>query len=361
MNKNLKIAFFSVGFAFNRLVRMRYYEGIFPKDVEIFLITTDKYQDQDKWKLKRTKLIVLKNKPLKNLIKIRKICGKENIQILSNLGHPFGAIPLIFAGLFKKIKILLYILGDSIDYPKIDTLTKSGLNYFFSLIPYWFIEKFSNKIAFVGYNSYKKAPVFFLSPTNKFYYLHAPVNTKIFYPIAKQKARKELKIKSDEKVIVYVGRITKRKGGNLLKEIIKTNSNVKFILIGRWIEKGMPKFNYKNMIQIEKVPNDQLPKYYSASDLVFAYHRQGCQMGIVGEEALACGVPILHTNRIHAKESDAIIKTSDNKESANKKINEFLSLPKKERKKLSKEAREYAEKYLSDDVWKDKYLDFYLR
>ncbi len=356
-----KIGFFSVGFAFNRLVRLRYYENIFPTNTELFLFTTNKYHDQDKWKLSRTKIVVLKHNPLLNAFQIRRICKENGINIFSNLGHPFGAIPLIIASAFTKTKILLYILGDSIDYPKLDTFTKSGLKYLFSLIPYFIIEKFCTRTAFVGYNSYKKAPLFFLSPKNKFHYLHAPVNTDIFSPISRQKARNKLKISQNDKLIVYVGRITRRKGGRLLSYIIKSNPEIKFILIGKWLDKEIPKFKARNLIHIESLSNDKLPAYYSAADLVFAYHRQGCQIGIVGEEALACGTPVLHTNRIHAKNSEAIIKVPDNTIETNKKIKDFFALPKDKKIKISKEARLYAEKYLSDEVWKDKYLDFFLK
>ena len=359
-----KILFFSAGFAFNRLVRMRYYEKIFPKDTEIFLVTTDKYgnkdEEREKWALKKTKVIILKNSPLKNLIEIRKICHQYNIDTVSNLGHPYGAIPLIFASFFKKRKVLLYILGDSIDYPKLDTFTKSGLKNLFALIPYWIIEKFADKTAFVGYNSFIKAPVFFLSLKRKFFYMHAPVNTDLFQPINKQKARKELGIKSNEKLIFYVGRITKRKGGELIKKIIASNPDIKFILVGKWLEDEVSKFKSKNMQHIEKVPNELLPKYYSAADLVFAYHRQGCQVGIVGEESMACGTPIIHTKRVHAPDKSFIIKISEDVIEINSKIKDFFLSSNKKIKKMSDDAREFAVSCLSDNFWKDKYSDFYL-
>lgn len=354
------IAFFSKGFAFNRLVRLRYYEKIFPKNVNIFLITTDTYGDYKKWNLSRTKILVLKNNPLKNIFEIRKFCRANNISTLSNLGHPFGAIPLILASLFEKRDVLLYILGDSIDYPKLDTLTKSGLKYLFSLIPYFFIEKFCKKTAIVGYNSYKKAPYFFISPRTKFRYMHAPVNTTIFHPVSQSTARKKTSISKKDDVVVYVGRITKRKGGELLKNLILSNPNIKFVLIGNWIESEVPKFKSPNLTHIESVDNHEISSYYSSADIVFAYHRQGCQMGIVGAEALSCGVPIIHTNRIAFKDSPAILKVSDDLSEVNEKLRSFFKKSIKEKNQLRKEARKYAEKYCSDEVWKDSYLEFYL-
>ena len=366
MARTKRICFFSVGFAFNRLIRMRFYEKIFPKDVEIFLYTTDKYDGTSeekytsKWDLKRTKIFKTKYHPLKTLFNFRKFCKKNYIDAVSNLGHPFGGIPLIFESIGKKTKVLLYYLGDAIDYPKIDTFSKKGLISFFSLIPYWFLTKFSDKIATVAYNTYKKSPLFFLSRTNKFHYIHATVNTDLFISINKKLARKKIGILNEEKVILFVGKITRRKGGKLLRQVIESNPDIKFILIGKWLEKEIPRFNFKNITVIDKVLNEKLNYSYSAADLSFAYHLQGCQMGIVGAESLSCGTPILHTKRVAFPDSSAILRFNDDINEINRKIKEFFALSEKEREALKKEARKYAIKYLSDDTWKEKYLNFFL-
>jgi glycosyltransferase involved in cell wall biosynthesis len=362
-----RICFFSVGFAFNRLIRLRYYEKLFPKDVEIFLFTTNKYAGtseekyQAKWDLERTKVTTVKYNPFQIPFEFRKFCNKNKIDAVSNLGHPFGTIPLIFGSLFKKRKVLLYFLGDSIDYPKTDTLTKKGLINLFILIPYFILVHLSDKVATVGYNTYRKSPLFFLSKKKKFHYIHAPVNTDIFRPQDKVTARKKLKIPLNQKTILFVGKVTSRKGGKLLREVIKSNPQIKFILIGKWQEKEIPRFKFKNMEVIDRVLNKDLPKYYSAADLSFAYHRQGCQMGIVGGESLACGTPILHTNRIAFKDSPVIIKISENLKEINNKIKAFFNLPNKDRINFSKESRKYVERYLSDEVWSNKYKEFFLK
>ena len=361
-----KIAFFSVGFAFNRLIRLRYYEKIFPKDVEIFLITTNKYAGtneenyQSKWNLKRTKVIVLNYNPLTLSFKVRKFCNKNKIKYLSNLGHPFGAIPLIISSLFTKKKVFLYFLGDVLEIYRNLGISKKKARLFFILIPYIFLAHLSNKIAFVGKKSTKKAPILFLRNSKDIYYLHAPINTHLFKPIDKIKARKKLKISMNDRVILLTGKITYMKGGDILSGIIKSNPEIKFIIIGKWIEGEIPKFKCKNLITLDKVPNEELPSYYSASDLSFGFHRQGDQMGIVGGEALACGTPIIHTKRTAFKDSQAIIKISDSVSEANKKIKKFFELSKKERNKISKIAREYAEANLSDEFWQKKYIKFFL-
>tara|TARA_Y100000034_G_scaffold122391_1_gene167781 strand:- start:1282 stop:2355 length:1074 start_codon:yes stop_codon:yes gene_type:complete len=357
----MKICFFSVGFAFNRLIRLRFYKKIFPKNTEIFLFTTTKYNDFKNWEDNGIKIHVQKYNPILMPFKFRKFCKKNKIDRVSNLGHPFGAIPLITSSIFQDRKVLLYFLGDSIDFPKIDTFTKLSLKSLFYLLPYMLLVRLSNKVAFVGKNSYKKAPLFFLSKKSKFHYLHAPVSTDIFSPQDKLNSRKSLNLNPDKKLILYVGRITSRKGCNLLSKIIKSNPDIDFLLIGKWAESEVPRFKSSNLTHLEKIQNKDLAKYYSVADLVFTYHRQGCQMGIVGGESLACGTPILHTNRIAFPDSSAIIKVSDNINEINYKIKEFFSIPKLKRKELSNISRKYAIKYNSDQAWKNKYLDFFIK
>lgn len=364
---NMKICFFSVGFAFNRLVRLRYYEKIFPKDVEMFLITTDKYSGtkeenyQAQWDLKRTKIILMKYHPIKLLFEVRKFCQKNKINIVTNMGHPFGMIPLIFGSIGSKRKKILYFFGDTLETPKIDTFSKIGIRTLSALIPYFLITRFADKIAFNGQSSTAKAPVFFLLPKSRFYCLHAPVNVKLFHQIDKQKVRKELGLNPKDKIIIYVGRVTRRKAGHLLSSLIKNNPDVTFLIIGKWIEEEIPKPIVRNLKTFNKIPNEQLYKYYSAADLAFAAHLQGYSLGITAEEALACGTPVLHIEKLSAPgKTSAIIKIPFDVENANKKVRAFFELPDNQKKALSKEARSYAEKYCSDEVWKDRYLDFYL-
>ncbi len=354
-----RICFFSAGFAFNRLVRLRYYEKIFPKDVKIFLITTDKHKDSKKWDLQRTEIIVLRNSPLKNLFKIRKFCKKENIDTLSNLGHPFGTIPLIFSSIFSRRKTLLYFLGDVIDIHKTTNFSLKKAKLFTILIPYFILSLLSDKVAFVGHRSFEKAPIVFLLPRKKIHYLLAPTDTKLFKPINKRTSRKSLGLSQKKRIVLYVGRISYLKGGDMLSQLIRSNPDVEFIVIGKWLDEEIPKINdAKNLIHIEGVPNKKLPEYYSAADLVFAYNRQGDQPQIIGGEALSCGVPVFHTRRVYLPDRDFIIKIDDTFQDANKKLKSFFLDVKKD--DLRKKAREYAVKYLSDEYWESKYLEFYL-
>jgi len=138
------------------------------------------------------------------------------------------------------------------------------------------------------------------------------VDTKIFKPIKKEKARKFLKFENDKKIILYVGRIEWRKGiGTLLyafREIIKKFPDSRLYVIGGGKSKSAKKLDnaeqerLKNIIKelniSEKVfllgPKKQkyLCRYYSASDVcvVPSYYEP---FGIVPLESMACGTPVV--------------------------------------------------------------------
>ena len=82
-----KICFFSRGFAFNRLVRMKFYEKILPKDVEIYLSTLQEKDKINKWNLKRTKIIFQEKNKLRLIINLRRFCKQNEITKLVNLGN----------------------------------------------------------------------------------------------------------------------------------------------------------------------------------------------------------------------------------------------------------------------------------
>jgi glycosyltransferase involved in cell wall biosynthesis len=90
-------------------------------------------------------------------------------------------------------------------------------------------------------------------------------------------------------------------------------------------------------------------------------HKLGDQIGIAAEEALACGLPVIEPTSLKIFDSPAILKSEKTFKDADRKLKEFFALSLKKRKKLSKQARKYAEKTFSDKAWKDIYIDFYLK
>jgi len=113
MEKTIKkIAFFTVGFAFNRLVRMRFYEKTFPKHVQIYLITTDKYEARDssmpqqEYDLSRTKIVKI-HYDWRLISNIRRFCKDNKIDRLISYLCSF----LIFSKGSNKNRFLHKRLG----------------------------------------------------------------------------------------------------------------------------------------------------------------------------------------------------------------------------------------------------------
>lgn len=358
-----RICFFTVGFAFNRLVRMRYYEKIFPKEVEIFLFTTNKYDSikktKEQWDLNRTKVFVDNYSAIKTPFILRKFCIRNKIQRLVNLGTPGAGIPFILATFLSSRDYLMGFYGEVVKHNRERKYIKK-IQKFFLLFQYWLVARFAKKLVFTDKTSFEKAPLFFLSPKEKMHFAEAPVNTGLFFPKNKFSIRKKLKLPKNKKIIIRVGRINHAKCGDIFAKLIEKNPEIFFILVGDWFEKEVPKIKVKNLLHLDKKSSKELVDYYNASDLSFGLHRAGKGMGIVAEEALACGIPIILPNTLVLPESSSIIKTKLSLEDANKKTQEFFSLSKKEKQKISKQAREYSLKYLSDDVWKKEFVKFHL-
>ena len=135
---------------------------------------------------------------------------------------------------------------------------------------------------------------------------------------------------------------------------------VYFVIIGKLMDKDFKKLKTKNILFIDRKTSEELVEYYSSADICLPLHRDGSVMGIVAEEALACGTPIIHSKEIGAKNSPAIYKVSHSGKDVSKALRKYIELPKKRKREISKIAREFAKRYYSDDAWKNKYIKYYL-
>ncbi len=130
------------------------------------------------------------------------------------------------------------------------------------------------------------------------------VNMELFRPADKAAARKALGL-TDEKVLLFVGRIDPLKGiEQLVKAVplVKDNGNLRLVVVGggdnsRSELEGLRRLAHELNIQdavvfrgLEK--QAQLPSFYSAADVcvVPSYYES---FGLVALEALACGTPVV--------------------------------------------------------------------
>lgn len=144
---------------------------------------------------------------------------------------------------------------------------------------------------------------------SKFEIIHNAVDEKRFQPLQKNMSILEkLKIKSDKKIIMFVGTINSRKG---VIEILKTLSvindkNIIALFIGNYNNKSSDFKEIQNTIKLlnvddkvvflGKIPNQDLPNYLSCAD-IFIYLTKSCE-GIPRAilEAMSCGKPIISTS-----------------------------------------------------------------
>lgn len=116
----------------------------------------------------------------------------------------------------------------------------------------------------------------------------------------KQEIKKALGI-TVEYVIIAVGRFIRGKGFDvLIKASRQLDKNIEIYLIGG---KPLPEYGdlvreYKltNIHFIDFLPKEQLKQYYYASDL-FVLPTRGDSWGLVINEAMACGLPIITTDQ----------------------------------------------------------------
>ena len=346
---------------------MKYYEKIFPNDVEIFLFTTDKYKGKEKenyqfpWDLKRTNIHVEEYSLLKLHFKLRKFCEENKIDRLFNIGYFTGCVYLLYASLLSKRDFIVN------RFAKLGYKAKSLKDIFVILFRFFIFSLLlypSKRIIFVDSahaRFYRKLLEFLFIPQNKIKYLPAPVNTDLFKPINKKDARRKLNLPENKKIVLFVGRTSHEKGAHILKKIILENQDILFVVIGNIVDEDYRKIKTNNFIHYEKKSSEELVNYYNAADLFYNLQwTESSGLGLTTEESLATGTPAISCFKEGIKKNKALYLIPVNFEKANKTIKKFFELSEDQRNALSKHARSYAEKYFSEKANKERYIDYYL-
>jgi D-inositol-3-phosphate glycosyltransferase len=133
------------------------------------------------------------------------------------------------------------------------------------------------------------------------------VDMTLFRPLGKREARAKLGIPAGRRVVSYVGRMEPFKGVELLLQSVaalRDRSNLEVLFLGG----GSPEEDPAEMASLKRmatemgigdvcrflgsIPQEQLPVYYSASDLcaVPSFYES---WGFVAIEAMACGTPVV--------------------------------------------------------------------
>jgi len=131
---------------------------------------------------------------------------------------------------------------------------------------------------------------------------------------ARSLVRKEFDIGDQDVVFIYAGKIVREKGVHLFinaaMQIARKNEKVRFLIVGgadpTYLETLKKSINKSNMEKFfvfhDAVPNQELYKYYNASDVGV----WPLQCSVTMLEASACGLPIVISNKSGAPERAAM-------------------------------------------------------
>lgn len=125
------------------------------------------------------------------------------------------------------------------------------------------------------------------------------IDLKQFRPLDKTKLRRKFKIENKFSVI-FVGRMIPQKGAIMLAKVAMQLSKINFLFVGEGPDFSTLKelsFTHKNIKLFGNVPYSKLHLYYNLADIfcIPSLYNEG--WGRVIMEALACGLPIIASNR----------------------------------------------------------------
>lgn len=192
-----------------------------------------------------------------------------------------------------------------------------------------------------------------------------------FYPIDDSNFSKEkLNLSIEFKYIGFVSRLDYGKGWNVFLDAAhilsknKSLSNYKFIVVGNGHEEKLfyKKINELNLgdrvIHLNFLSHDKLKYLYNSLEIFcFPTNRAGESLGLVGIEALSCGIPVIASN--FAGPTDYIIDNyngylfeKNNSVDLSKKIEKYIVLKNDKKKQFKINSFESSKKYYRKNVEK---------
>jgi glycosyltransferase involved in cell wall biosynthesis len=267
---------------------------LYTRDNDLYNQQPWKWQNPINFNLFKLKSLKLLNKEIS--FQVFKYLQKNNQIVLFD-----GYAPLT-----NVVGIIYLIIGKKKYYVNIDGLLQQRKNLFKKNI-----KKFLLKNAYILCSSnYTKKQLLALGLKEKKCHIHnftsltkSEILTTPLTRIEKNNIRKKLGI-HENTMMLSVGQIIHRKGYDiLLKAVSKIDAQVGIYIIGGKATKSLIRFQNKyklnNIHFIDFVDKNNLNYYYSAADFFVLPTRYDI-WGLVINEAMAKGLPIITTNRCGA-------------------------------------------------------------
>lgn len=225
--------------------------------------------------------------------------GKYDVLYVHYASH--NALPLLLLLKLKRnIKIYTNVHGSDV-IP--ENKTQSKLQVFVKKL----LRKSEKVITPSNYFKDLIIKKYLISDKNIIVYPSGGVNNKVFHPIeAKEELYKIYNLDSSYQYIGYVGRIDYKKGWDVLLDSIKllkddnllTDKKIIIVGNGSQINEFFQKIEFlgikENIVYFDFLNQKELNEIYNLLEIFcFPTMREGESLGLVGIEAMACGVPVI--------------------------------------------------------------------
>lgn len=350
-----RLCIFTIGFAFNRQFMVSFFEKIIPPEIELFLFVSK----ECKGKFTSSRIKIYESPKNKYLCAgdFRKFCRNNKIDKIFSLGAlPQEGIIMAFASRLTKTKSLCHLVVNPYTAYKTG-FNKSAIKAFFELFFLHPMVLFTDKFYVAAKDIYEHSKKIFFYSQNKIDLLKYPTDVNLFVIQDKKECRRRLKLLSNKKIILYVGRIEYEKGSDMLYKLAKLNKDILFVLIGQLFDKKFKNSKIKNLMILPPQNQKTLADYYNSADLCLFPSRS--EAGPSGaRESMSCGTSVIVPDMMGPRTlSPPAIKCPINVKDLNKKINEFFNLDSKTKKELPEKLREFIKREYSEESCKNFYID----
>jgi glycosyltransferase involved in cell wall biosynthesis len=285
---------------------------------------------------------------------LRILRGEYKVAYVHFVSH--SALPVLIAKLVgKKIALVCHVHGADVQP---ETTTNDLYARVIRKISSLAVSNAYKIIVPSVYYTQVLKTVYGVDPQKIFVSPSGGVNLEVFNPASKREDSFELSIG-------YVGRLIQDKGIldflSLLRELKYSGSKARGIIVGDGpllsrIEEAMAELN---ITYIQRLGQSELVDVYNDMDLfIFPTTRKGESLGLVGLEAMACGVPVVAykgngpETYIENGKSGFLV-DAGNVQLLTEKVKEYSGMSPAQRKRLSTRSQEIAKEYGSEKVRKE--------